>query len=49
MKKLALMIIGAGLFFASCSTSRNTDSTTTDSLRSDTTTADTTRMEKPVE
>mgnify|MGYP003577729300 CR=1 FL=1 len=49
MKKLALIIIGAGLFLASCGTSRNTDSTTTDSLRSDTTTADTTRMERPAQ
>ncbi|SOD13248.1 hypothetical protein [Pedobacter xixiisoli] len=49
MKRLALILIGAGLFLASCGTSRNTDSTTNDTLRSDTTTADTARMDKPVQ
>lgn len=49
MKRLALIIIAAGLIFASCGTSRNTDSTTTDSIRTDTTVIDTSRMEKPIQ
>lgn len=51
MKRLAFMIMAAGLIFASCSTSKNTDSTTDsmgrDTMMVDTTAVDTTRTVQP--
>lgn len=53
MKRLAFMIMAAGLIFASCSTSKNTDSRTdsmsTDSTTVDTVARDTSRMERPTQ